>query len=254
MPFTPAHTAAAWPVRRVLPALPLAPLVIGTWSPDFEYMIRLQPRGAFGHTPLGLVVFCLPLSLAVWLAFERWVRPLAADGAPLPLGPVSPTRSPRRSPLRAGTLACVSVLLGAATHVVWDGFTHRGGWAVMRFPTLLAPASSTWPVPRFWIAQQASTVIGLVLVVVWIVTAWRSGDEAARRMRARQGMRLARVASLVIAGAVAAAIANVLIGGNTETLRILGRVAVGAMDGGVLTLFAVGIGRRRSWMSVAAAS
>jgi hypothetical protein len=75
MPFTPAHAAAAWPVRRVVPALPLAPLAIGTFSPDFEYLLRLEPSGAFGHTPLGLLVFCLPLSLLGRLAFERWIRP-----------------------------------------------------------------------------------------------------------------------------------------------------------------------------------
>ena len=66
MPVTPAHAALALPLSRVAPALPLAPLVIGTLSPDFEYLLRLAPTGRFAHSLLGLVVFCVPVSLLAW--------------------------------------------------------------------------------------------------------------------------------------------------------------------------------------------
>ena len=66
MPVTPGHAALALPLSRAAPALPLAPLVIGTLSPDFEYLLWLSPTGRFAHSLLGLVVFCVPVSLLAW--------------------------------------------------------------------------------------------------------------------------------------------------------------------------------------------
>jgi len=37
MPLTPSHAAAALLLRQFAPRLPLAALVIGSLSPDFEY-------------------------------------------------------------------------------------------------------------------------------------------------------------------------------------------------------------------------
>src|SRR5207237_829207 len=53
----------------------LSALIIGTWTPDFEYVLLLRPGGKFGHTPLGILVFCLPLGLAVWAVFQGLVAP-----------------------------------------------------------------------------------------------------------------------------------------------------------------------------------
>src|SRR5579875_1686228 len=67
VPFTPAHTVAALPFRRSR-RLDMAALVVGCLSPDFEYFLRGEARGSFGHTLTGLIVLDLPLSLLVlWL-------------------------------------------------------------------------------------------------------------------------------------------------------------------------------------------
>ncbi|HEX8246031.1 MAG TPA: DUF4184 family protein, partial [Longimicrobium sp.] len=135
MPITPAHAAAAWPLHRAWRRLPLAALVIGTFSPDLEYVLRLEPRGKFGHSPLGLLVFCVPVTLAVWWAWRALVRPALVPL--LPSGPRAALESPspgRRTDVLP--LAVFAALLGAATHVLWDGFTHDTGWAVAMFPAL----------------------------------------------------------------------------------------------------------------------
>jgi Domain of unknown function (DUF4184) len=75
MPVTPAHAALALPLSRAVPVLPLAPLMIGTLSPGFEYLLRLSPTGHFAHSLAGLVVFCVPVSLLAWGIWRAIVRP-----------------------------------------------------------------------------------------------------------------------------------------------------------------------------------
>ena len=96
MPFTPSHAAAALLLRRAFRTLPPAALVLGTLSPDFEYLLRLAPRGRFGHSPEGLLLFCLPASLAAWLLYLRLIRPalreLLPPGLAAAVGPSAPGR------------------------------------------------------------------------------------------------------------------------------------------------------------------
>ncbi|MGG6497508.1 UNVERIFIED_CONTAM: DUF4184 family protein, partial [Bacteroidetes bacterium 56_B9] len=68
--------------------------------------------------------------------------------------------------LRAGA----AVVLGAATHVVWDGFTHAHGWAVDRLPALHATALVLGgrAIPWFNLLQHLSTVAGGALVLAWL--------------------------------------------------------------------------------------
>src|ERR1051325_2832570 len=75
MPFTLSHAAAVIPLRnRFHRYLPLSALLIGSFAPDFRYFfpgIRLR---IFSHSPQGVFLFCLPLSLlALWL-FHRLVK------------------------------------------------------------------------------------------------------------------------------------------------------------------------------------
>src|SRR5262249_32104455 len=93
MPVTPAHTVAAWPLHKWLPALPLSALGIGPMAPDSEYFLRLAPVTRVAHTPTGLLFFCVPVSIAVWFVFRRLVRPALVDllppGLARALGPAS---------------------------------------------------------------------------------------------------------------------------------------------------------------------
>ncbi|MEZ5316129.1 MAG: DUF4184 family protein [Vicinamibacterales bacterium] len=98
MPLTPCHAAAAWPVRRMLPALPLAPLVVGMMSPDVEYLIRLAPAGRNFHTPLGIVVFCLPVSLLIVAVLDRWIVPPCCAARRACSSRCWPVPGPRRAP------------------------------------------------------------------------------------------------------------------------------------------------------------
>lgn len=175
MPFTLSHPAAIALFRRLVRRghLALSALAIGTMSPDFEYLWRLRPAWKWSHTWLGLFYFCLPVglaTLAVWVFFVRDpVRVLLA----LPNSKLALT--PRWWLQAAG-----AIIIGALSHVVWDGFTHGYDWASALFPVLwsrvvVAGVSIRW----FNVLQHLSTVFGGLVVLGWLARELAKGSPRA---------------------------------------------------------------------------
>jgi hypothetical protein len=237
VPITPAHAAAAWPLHRAAKRLPLAALVIGTFAPDLEYMLRLRPVGKFGHTPAGLVLFCLPATLAAFWVWWTLVRPALTPLLPAGLRRAAEAPPPgRRSDLYP--LAMVAALLGAATHIFWDGFTHWNGWGVALFPVLLEPAPGIW-MQWCYLAQYVSSVVGLIVIAAWIVVTLRRCPPEARRFAPGQISRLIRVGLFVSGVSLAVAAANAAFG--VTFVDALGRAAVGFEIGLALGLVAYAV-------------
>jgi hypothetical protein len=232
MPFTLAHPAAVLPLRRLAPGLPLAAAAAGAVAPDVEYLLRLAPRGTFGHSPPGLLLFCVPVGLALWLAWTRLVVPAVRGGDAGRRGDAS---------LLA---AAAAVLSGAMTHVVWDAFTHATGAGVAAFPALARPVAPGWPAYR--ILQHASTLVGGAFVLRLALPSLLAFHRtASTEMRGRM---LRAVIATVVAGlAMAVVAAAPAVDGRPAVL--LGRLVVGALAGGVLGLVtwaaAARIGARR---------
>lgn len=219
MPLTFAHPAAVLPLTRL--RLPLSALVVGSVAPDLVYFVRLAPRGHFGHTLPGLFLFCIPAGLALLWVFDRLLkRPLAE------LAPASAQRrlnDPlRRSPFdRPLAFVAVAVLLGATTHVLWDAFTHAGGWGVALVPALRRTVSlgSLGAFPAYKLAQHGSTVFGLSALTTAAAMWWRQASQSdvhprlsARERVLRLGLlvSVALVVGTTYAGAVAAGAASPL--------------------------------------------
>jgi hypothetical protein len=128
MPFTLAHPAAVLPLRRYCPrVLSFPALVLGSLTPDVGYCFREWDVDIFSHGLLGSVVFCLPVGL-IMLAFYYVARPFAIRFLPGRYS-VSPF---------AFLPSIFGILVGAWSHIVWDSFTNRNGWAVLRVPILQA--------------------------------------------------------------------------------------------------------------------
>lgn len=166
MPFTLSHAAAVLPLHRHSPyPLPLTALMVGSMAPDFGYFFSHEASRAFTHSFSGLVLFSLPAGLAVWLFYvavlekatitllsDRWHTRFAhTDAITFPLV------------LRA----CVAILLGAVTHLLWDSFTHRGTFATDGFPVLLRPVPGVAWLPVYHLLHGLSSVVGL-----WILARW----------------------------------------------------------------------------------
>jgi hypothetical protein len=143
MPFTLAHPAAILPLWRRAPRrLSLLGLVLGALVPDLDltrhWAIAARPHfdreATFLHSPLGILTLGVPAALVLGWVFERYVRrtlPAALPPAWTRPGPEGGSSS-GVGPGIATFLA--SVLLGAATHVLWDSCTSAGGLGGKLFP------------------------------------------------------------------------------------------------------------------------
>jgi Domain of unknown function (DUF4184) len=169
MPFTLSHAAAALPFRRT--RLILSAVIVGCFAPDFEYFIPFEHHGSFGHKLPGVFAVDLPLSLVVLWLFHGYAKePLAAclpasARARLQLG----TRGLSINSLSRFALIVFSILVGIATHLFWDSFTHSGYWVSNHLPFL----SHNVQLPLFgwrpWYAilQYISSAVGILILLFW---------------------------------------------------------------------------------------
>jgi hypothetical protein len=149
VPYPFAHPVAVLPLARPMGrfAVPSA-LAIGSIIPDLWYFVPLVSR-ADSHSAAALLWFCLPVSLLAYTMFHLLLKhPLIAllpRAAACRLG----SFTPHGLPGVAWHVVIVSLLVGALTHIVWDGLTHSNGQNLL---------------------QHASTVLGTAILAWWL---WR---------------------------------------------------------------------------------
>ena len=229
MPFTPAHAAAALPFRHKL--LVTSAVVIGTMAPDFEYFLRLAPSTGFGHTLTGALVLTLPLALIVFWLFQFCVKSMVI--ALLPRGVqlrLLDTLSlfPFTGFARF-LLILISLLLGIATHIVWDNFTHPNTWLYQHWLFLreLSNLPFFGPTQHYKILQHASTVLGLGLLCSGLVLWYRAATpriaalpSAWRRFSAgRKIYIVAQITVIATAGSVVRVTADLDVSTQRHTLE-----------------------------------
>lgn len=170
MPFTFSHPAIVLPLTY-LPGqwFSLTGLVIGSLTPDFEYFIRMRIKSNFSHTIDGLFWFDLPLGLLLAFIFHNIVRESLFDNLPAFLK--SRFSSFRQFDWnshfkRNWLVVTISILIGAASHIFWDSFTHNHGYFVETIPSLLNSVDILGKqVPILKILQHSSTFIGGLAIV-----------------------------------------------------------------------------------------
>jgi hypothetical protein len=204
MPFTPSHVAAVLPFART-PLLPAA-LAIGAMMPDLFYYVPVNIPRSFSHSLLGVVTVDLAYGVALFLAWQFVFRAPVVDFFPawvrVRIGPrwSRPSRPGGWGWLRLAALLVASVLLGSATHVLWDSFTHAHGL----FGEIPVLAPMIGPLPIYKWLQHASTVLGalaLVAFVIWWRRRTQPGTAAPTRLTRRT-----RVGGWLIAAATGLAV------------------------------------------------
>src|SRR3954454_954589 len=143
-------------------------------APDLPYYLPL-PQPYATHSWLAVVTTDLVLGLLAWALWHGLLAGLARESAPAALrgrleGRVAAGLAGRLSSVRQGLLLVAALVLGAATHLVWDEFTHPRRWGAEHIPAL---ARSWGPLPGYRWAQYASSVAGFVVLLVWFVRWWR---------------------------------------------------------------------------------
>lgn len=245
MPWTFAHPAAVLPIRRYGPAgLSFPALVVGSLVPDAGYYLGQLNLATTAHTIGGLFAVCLPTGWVLLLTLCRLRGPLSAllpqphrqifaQGLTLPAA---------RS--RHALMLILSLLLGAATHLAWDSFTHASGFmvehiAVLRRPVFEVGARTMYV---YSMLQHASTLGGL-FVLVLAYRARLRGKPLALEAEPRDALRrrlLAAIAGLALAAGATIAIANSDSAAlNVSTLLV--RVVVYATSSFVLVYLAVAL-------------
>jgi len=230
LPFTVSHAAAVLPIHALSKhRLPLTALMIGSMAPDFGYFFSLESNRLVTHSFTGLFTFALPVGLFVWLFY---VHVLEKATITL-LGDSWHSRFARteKTTLALITRACIAIVVGAFTHILWDGFTHRGTLATDAFPALLGPTPGMSWLPIYHFLHGLSSVLGLVVLAMWA--------HGLRRQPARALIRPYHISDRARFVAVALLAAVSLLVGLVEWLPYAGLrydlqlfyAAVGSMSG-----------------------
>jgi hypothetical protein len=214
-------------------------MVVGSLSPDFEYFLRLAPQGIFGHTWLGVLMADLPLSLLVLWLYQSYLKAGLYAVAPglFPFREAERKARPVARGLMHWVIVVASILLGAATHIVWDSFTHKDSWPYEHIAFLRVHVPpSIWRADICNVLQVASSLAGMVVLLAmwarWVGTARRPGVPTVRGL----GVVLAAMA-LLIAVLRAVAMANLF---GKLVLTIIGVVTF-------LTMLLLLVGLAGAW-------
>ncbi|MER5365025.1 DUF4184 family protein [Streptomyces sp. NPDC002722] len=182
MPFTLSHAAAVLPgMRRDGTArgpLFASALVAGSFAPDMTYYADTAIPGAmeFGqvtHSVWGVFTVDVLITAAVVALWLLLREPLVAL---LPAGWQGRVhafvRGRRGAPgVREAGGFVVSAMTGAATHVVWDAFTHHDRWGVRLVPVL---DGSVGGFPVFQLVQYGSSAVALAVLARFTASGLRA--------------------------------------------------------------------------------
>ncbi|PGT17026.1 DUF4184 family protein [Bacillus cereus] len=178
MPFTFAHPAAVLPfAKKQASYISVTALILGSMAPDFEYFLHFRPYGVIGHTWLGFLYFNLPLVLLLAYGYHSILKKPFITHLPKPFAGYYTYAVDERWGVRTWKdffVFIYSALFGMLTHVVWDAFTHRTGYFVMKIPLLQRELHS---IPVYNYMQHGSTCFGFLLLLYVL---WNYGDKTGK--------------------------------------------------------------------------
>lgn len=165
MPFTACHPAAILPfITGNKKRFSTTGLVVGSIVPDFEYLLRFKVISDYSHTILGIFWLDLPLALVIAFTFHCLIRNSFINNLPLFVKRkviVSLEFNWPKYFLSHWIIVLYSMVIGIATHLIWDSFTHQNGffihlWSLEEFSIDLFNIS----IPLYKLAQHTSSLIG----------------------------------------------------------------------------------------------
>jgi hypothetical protein len=174
MPFTPAHPALLLPLLKLNPRYVSGTgLVAGAMSPDFEYFLKMSVESRFSHTVAGMFYFDLPVTFLLSVLFHSVVKFNL-------IGSMSAMLQSRfQQVLRFDFLSYVkkhpvafacSALIGCASHIFWDSFTHAEGFFVTRlafYEESYIPFDGV-AYPLWYALQHISSFAGISAILIYI--------------------------------------------------------------------------------------
>ncbi len=180
MPFTLCHLAIVLPLHaraRRLTSLPA--LVIGSMAPDFVYFLPFAADGYFTHSLPGIFLYCLPAGLLVYFIYQALLRDAFIEWAPAAVSARMRATVPwMNADVRTVGIVLVSLLIGAASHIAWDAFTHPNTAVVRHVDVLrMQVALGSYSIPLFKVLQHMSSLVGFIVIAAY-VRRWLAVTEA----------------------------------------------------------------------------
>jgi Domain of unknown function (DUF4184) len=171
MPFTFSHPAIVLPLTY-LPKkwYSLSGLIVGSMTPDFEYFIRMKDYSKYGHNWGGLFWFDVPLGLLLLFVFHNVVRNVLIEYLPFSLNIrfSSFAKFNWNKYFRHNVIVVlISLVVGIASHIFWDSFTHSDSYFFNNIPFLKETINIlNYEVPVYTILQYVSSVIGGIVILI----------------------------------------------------------------------------------------
>lgn len=163
MPFTPAHAALLAPLKRTRIRITDTAFLAGAVVPDFESFLLMRNAEKFGHTTAGIFLMDLPLAFLLAISFHAFIKQPLLHHLPATLRSRLEKRNAKNWTdfvVRHPIVVLYSILLGTGSHLLWDAFTHEGGFFVNLFPILQYNIKSLDYKPVFFLVQVVSSVWG----------------------------------------------------------------------------------------------
>jgi membrane-bound metal-dependent hydrolase YbcI (DUF457 family) len=173
MPFTFSHPALILPATY-LPKkyYSLTGLIVGSMTPDFEYFIRMRDYARYSHTVSGMFWFDMPLGLIIMFLFHNVVRNTLIEHLPFSIN-IRLSGFEKfnwNQYFKKNTfVVLLSLLVGIASHLFLDSFTHDGEF----FAGLIPFLSSQYYILNHQISgaaicQYALSLVGGIIMVIYV--------------------------------------------------------------------------------------
>jgi Domain of unknown function (DUF4184) len=203
MPFTPAHPAIILPLLKMDGRYVSATgLVVGSIVPDFEYFMNMSVQGQHSHTVGGLFYFDIPLGILIAILFHVVVKRNFIDNMPAsfqrrlrPLRDLEFIQYVKQYPW--GLVS--GILIGAASHLLWDSFTHADGYFVKHlsfYDSVFLFDGVRYPI--YYALQHISSLVGCAAIGVYIIFMKQNAALATSRPSLIYWMAIVLIASLVL--------------------------------------------------------
>jgi len=203
MPFTPAHPAVVLPLIRSK-HFSATGLIIGSLSPDFEYFFKMSVDSFHSHSIAGLFYFDLPVTIVLSILFHQLVKGNFIRNLPAFLQKrfLDTQHFNFLSYLGANwRVFLLSSLVGAASHVIWDSFTHSNRFFTRQFSDVYESISVRFDgvnYPFFYVLQNVSTAVGLLIVVLYVILKKPVGKEALMKPKITYWLAIFAIAIVVL--------------------------------------------------------
>lgn len=174
MPFTLAHPAIVLPLTYIPRKwISMTALVIGSVMPDAEAYLRMYSEKGLTHSWPGFLLFGVPFGMLLSFIFHDIVRNPLINNLPRFLqqrfSPLTEFNWNKRF-VKNWVVVLISLIIGGASHFLWDNFSHFDGWLFNHYPALkgnIFLSDRELEIP--YLIQYISTVIGIAVIIAFIV-------------------------------------------------------------------------------------